>query len=310
MVLENFLIFLVGSFVLVKSASYAVRSIINIANYFRFSEFFVTFFVAGLISIVPEFLIGINSALAGSPAVGLGTLIGSNVADLTIVIGIVALVGKKINVERRVIKNTKYFFIATSMPILLMLDGVLSRDDGIFLVLIFLFYIYNLFHREKIFSKRKAKGRTLYRNIGVFALSMVLLFVSSHYIVESAVELSNLLMVPSIIIGIFLVAIGTTLPELTFSLRAVLAKHKEIALGDIFGNVAIDSTLSIGVLAIIYPITTNFNVFATSALFMVFAALLISTLLNDNGRITRNESYALFFLYAMFVIIELKSVIG
>lgn len=309
MLLENLAVFLLGSLVLVKSGSYAVKSVSEIAKHFRFSEFFIAFVLAGFISILPELFIGVNSALIGEPAVGLGTIIGSNIADMTIVIGLIALVGKQINVDKTIRKNNIYFIAVTSLPVLLMLDGELSRDDGLILVLAFFFYMSRLFRKEKIFVKKKKDDyKVLTKDVFLFSLAMIALFISAHFIVEAAVQISLELLVPSIIIGLFLVSFGTTLPELTFSLRAVLARHKEIALGDVLGNVAIDSTFSIGVVALLGAVSTSFIVFATSMLFMVFSALLVITLLQNHKKITWEESFLLFFLYAMFVIIELKGV--
>ena len=309
MLLESLAVFLLASMVLVKSASFAVKSVSDIAGHFRFSDFFIAFVLAGFISTMPELFIGVNSALIGQPDVGLGTIIGSNIADMTIVVGLIALVGRQIKADAMIRKNNFYFLAVTSLPVLLMLDGGLSRDDGLILVLAFFFYMSRLFNKEKIFAKKKRDDyKRLLRNIGIFALSMAVLFVSAHFIVEAAVNISLELLIPSIIVGLFLVSFGTTLPELTFSLRAVLAKHKEIALGDIMGNVAIDSTFSIGIVALLGPVSTGFTVFATSMLFMVFSALLVITLLQNHAKITWEESFLLFFLYAMFVIIELKGV--
>src|SRR3990172_6627790 len=153
MLLESLAVFLLGSLVLIKSASYAVKSVSNIAVYFRFTEFFISFVIAGFISTMPEFFIGVNSALRGVPEIGLGTLFGSNIADLTLVIGAMALVGRQIKIDSAIVKNNLHFLVVTSLPVLLMLDGRLSKDDGLFLVLAFLFYISKLFEKEKMFRK-------------------------------------------------------------------------------------------------------------------------------------------------------------
>lgn len=309
MVLESFAIFIVSSLVLVKAASYAVRSILRIAHHLKFSEFFAAFVVGGFIAIMPEFFIGINSALEGRPEIGLGTLIGSNVADLTIVIGIIALVGHKININRKISKNNLRFLFVTSLPIVFMLDGFITNYEGFILILAFLIYNFSIIKNEKIFRNKDGKdGKMLAKNFAIFAVSMVALFISSHFIVDSAINISTALFVPTIIIGLFLVAIGTTLPELTFSLKAVHAKHKEVALGDILGNVAADSTFSIGVISIISPIAADFSIFVTATIFMIFSAILVVTFLQANRRITWNESFALFFAYFLFVIIELKEI--
>lgn len=306
MVIENILIFLAASIVLVKSASYAVRSIAKIADHIRFSQFFAAFVLAGFVSIFPELFIGINAALIGIPAVGVGTIIGSNVADMTLLVGIIALVGRKINVGKKTISNNAYFVIITALPILLMIDGNLTRDDGLVLILAFLFYLSTIIKKEKIFSgKKKRNKKAIGKHTVIFLISMLLLFLSAHYMLESGINIAKEFSLPVILVGLLVIALGTTLPEFTFSLRAVLAKHKEIALGDLLGNVAIDSTFTIGVVALISPVVNNFSPIIVSALFMILGALVVTTLMRAGKKITWQESFLLVFIYAMFIIIEI-----
>jgi len=313
MVLESIAIFIIASLVLVKSASYAVRSISSLARYLHFSAFFAAFVLAGFISTFPELFIGINAALLGEPLVGVGTIIGTNIADLTIALGIIVLVGRKISVDKVTMRNNLYFVVVTSLPVLLMIDGALTTDDGILLVVVSLLYIWSILRREKIFGKdTKKNGRAIGVSLATFVLASVLLFVSAHYMVESGVALAGIFGVPLVLVGLIVLALGSILPELTFSLRAVLAKHKEIALGDLLGNVAIDSTFSIGIVALIAPIRSELAILAVSALFMILAALVVGTLLVAGRRLTWQESFLLFYLYAMFLIVELlmRGIVG
>lgn len=308
MVIEAALIFLAASVALVKSASYAVRSVAKVATTMRMSQFFVAFVLAGLVSILPELFIGINAALIGAPVVGLATIIGSNVADMTLLVAIIALVGRKLSVDKKTISNNVYFVLVTALPIILMVDGNLTRDDGLVLILVYIFYLSTILRKERFFSRRPGKTgshRNVAKNLIIFAASMVVLFASAHYMVESGIQLAEEFAVPAVLVGLLVIALGTTLPEFTFSLRAVLAKHKEIALGDLLGNVAIDSTFTIGVVAIISPITNNFSLIISSALFMILGALVVATLLYAGRKITWQESFLLLFIYVMFIAVEL-----
>src|SRR3989344_2986595 len=313
MVLESIAIFIIASLVLVKPASYAVRSISSLARYLLFSAFFAAFVLAGFISTFPELFIGINAALLGEPLVGVGTIIGTNIADLTIALGIIVLVGRKISVDKVTMRNNLYFVVVTSLPVLLMIDGALTTDDGILLVVVSLLYIWSILRREKIFGKdTKKNGRAIGVSLATFVLASVLLFVSAHYMVESGVALAGIFGVPLVLVGLIFLALGSILPELTFSLRAVLAKHKEIALGALLGNVAIDSTFSIGIVALIAPIRSELAILAVRALFMILAALVVGTLLVAGRRLTWQEAFLLFYLYAMFLIVELlmRGIVG
>lgn len=313
MLLLAALIFLGASIALVKSASYAVRSISSLAEELHFSHFFIAFIIAGLVSTLPEIFIGINSALTGNPSLGLGTVIGSNVADLTLVLGIVLLVGRKINVDRKTISNSIYFVAVTALPIILMLDNTLSRDDGLLLIIVFVLYLWSMVKREKVFSAKNVRNkRHIAKYLAVFAVSAIVLYFSAHYMVESGIAIATEFSMPLLLIGLLVVALGTTLPELSFSIRAALGKHKEVALGDLMGNVAIDSTLSIGIIALISPITNNFVFVISGALFMILSALVVVTLIQTGRKVTWRESFLLIFIYIMFIALEilLKGVAG
>ena len=270
----------------------------------RISDFFIAFAIAGLISVTPELFIGIDSAFAGTPEIGIGTLIGSNIADLTIVIGVIVLVGSKIKADKSILKNNLAFLILTGMPAVFMLDGYLSRDDGLILITIFLIYMGSALRQERIRGKGPINKKSVAKDILIFAVSMALLFAAAHLMVSSAVEIAGAVYLPPVVIALFLVSVGTTLPELTFSLRAVMAKHKEIAFGDILGNVAIDSTLSIGIVALISPVETG-TAFTLSMFFMIFSALVISGMLGRQKMINWKEGLLLFGIYAVFAFIEL-----
>ena len=304
MIIESLALFLGASLLLVKSASYAVRSISSMGKSLRISDFFIAFAIAGLISVTPELFIGIDSAFAGTPEIGIGTLIGSNIADLTIVIGVIVLVGRKIKADKSILKNNLAFLILTGMPAVFMLDGYLSRDDGLILITIFLIYMGSALRQERIRGKGPINKKSVAKDILIFAVSMALLFAAAHLMVSSAVEIAGAVYLPPVVIALFLVSVGTTLPELTFSLRAVMAKHKEIAFGDILGNVAIDSTLSIGIVALISPVETG-TAFTLSMFFMIFSALVISGMLGRQKMINWKEGLLLFGIYAVFAFIEL-----
>ncbi len=305
MVLADLAIFFAASIILVKSASIAVRSVSGLGIRLKMSPFFISFVLAGLVAILPELFIGINSSLSGVPSMGIGTIIGSNIADMTIVIGIVALAGRKIKVDKKTISNNAYFVIITILPIILMSDGALTRDDGLILIFAFLYYFSTIIRKEKLHIGKAKRDKLFWKHILMFAASMIVLFASAHFMVDTGKAIAFDYRLPEALIGLLLLAIGTTLPELTFSVKAALARHKEIALGDIMGNVAIDSTLSIGVIAIISPVSNNFLLMVSSSLFMILGALVVVTLMQAGREITWQESFLLFYMYAMFLAIEI-----
>jgi len=266
---------------------------------------------------IPELFVGITAALAKNSALALGTVIGSNIVDLTIVIGIAVILARGIKIEsKKIQRDALYMVFIAALPIGLMLLGnKLSRLDGIILVCAFLFYMYHLIKERKGFKREveeRIKHWEIVLNVVIFILSLVLLFLSAKFVVDYATKISLELLLPPILVGLFIIAIGTSLPELVFNIQAVMKKHPEMALGDTIGSVVINSTLVLGVTAVIYPITADFLLFFSSAFLMLIIAFIFATFVESGKRLYLKEGIALLLLYSFFIIIEfyIKSIGG
>ena len=141
-------------------------------------------------------------------------------------------------------------------------------------------------------------------SVVIFILSLILLFLSAGHVVDYATKLAFELFLPSLFVGLFLISIGTTLPELTFNIQAVMKKHPEMALGDSIGSVVVNSTLVLGVTSIIYPITTDFLLFFSSAFLMLIVAFIFAIFVEIGKKLYLKEGIALILLYSFFIIIE------
>ena len=309
MLLISLVLFLISCLVLVVSGGYLVKLLIRISSYLKLSEFVVAFIIMAFSTSIPELFVGINSAVSGNPALSLGNVIGSNIADLTLVIGIAALLGRGIKVKNPFIKKDSLFmFLIALAPIALMIfDHTLSRIDGAILILIFIIYILYLVKERREFKKEfNENGKKHFViNIVLFVFCLSILFFSAHFVVRYATQLAIELTLPSILIGLFFVAIGTSLPELVFETRAVLAKKGDLAVGDAMGSVVCNSTLILGVTAIISPITNSFILFLTSAIFMAIVIFLFMIFIRSKKGLSIIESVTLIILYILFILFEL-----
>ena len=302
-------ILILSCVVLVLSGSWLVKSLLKIAYFLRISEFAIGFIIMAFSTSIPELFVGITAALAKNSALALGTVIGANIIDLTIVMGISIILARGIKIQsKKIQKDALYMVFIAALPIVLMLAGNgLSRVDGVILIGVFLFYMYHLIRERKEFKKEVEERIThldIVLNVIIFILSLVLLFLSADFVVDYATKISMELFLPPILVGLFLVSIGTTLPELTFDIQAVMKKHPEMALGDIIGSVVINSTLVLGVVAVIYPITANFLLFFSSAFFMLIIAFVFATFAESGRNLSLKEGIALILLYSFFIIVE------
>ncbi len=303
-VLTDLIFFSIFIFVLSKSSVYVVRSITNISSFLKLTEFTSGFIILALATTLPELFVGINSAINHTPTISLGNVIGSNIANISLVLGIVILVGHGIKIKSKAIgKDSIYMLIIAFLPILLMSDGLLSRTDGAILILIFIFYIYKILKEKRRFGKKlnKVTGYEVFNNIVLFITSIIMLLVASNFIVKFAVNIANDLNVSSMLIALLLVAVGTSIPELTLGIRSVLSGHRGLTIGNLIGAVATNSTLVLGITALIMPIVTEPKLFFVSSFFVLAACILFVAFIYTNNKLTIKEGLLLLLFYGIFI---------
>jgi cation:H+ antiporter len=307
MLVLNLLFFIVSCFVLVQSSGLVIKALSKISTYFRVNEFAVGFIVVAVSTSLPELFVGVTSAFTGNTDLALGNVIGANILNLTLVIGIAVLLSKGIRIRSSVIKKDFIYMIAIIfLPLLLMWDQKLSRFDGIVLIIVFIFYIWQMVRQEHRFKKNFdfVEKRELRKHILYAIIGLVILLASANYVVLFAGKLSTDMGLPQLLIGLIILSLGTSLPELIIDAKAVLAKHQEIAVGDTIGSVVTNSTLVLGVTALIHPIQTDFFFFFTSALFLVIISFIFLTFAESEKGINWKEGLSLIMLYVFFIIIQ------
>lgn len=307
--LVDFSLFFIFIMLLVISGAYFVKSMIRIATFLKISEFVIGFILMAFATSVPELFVGISAALSKNTAIIMGTVIGSNIANLTIVIGIPILLAKGIKITSKKTNIDVFLMICfTALPLILMLLGNgLSWIDGIILITAFFAYASKIYKERKAFKKElenRISRIEIVTQVFIFIFSIILLYISSSKVVEYASSLALDLAAPPIIIGIFLVAIGTSLPELVAGTYSVIKKHSELTIGNIIGSVIMNSSLVLGVTALIHPITSDMVLFMTSGLFMVIIAFVFATFVESEEKLDWKEGLSLIMLYIFFIIIQ------
>lgn len=308
--IENLFIFIVSIFFIVKGATMSTKYAFQIADAFKLSKYVVGFIIVAIISIIPETFVAVNSAIEGVPALGLGTLFGSNIADLTLVfVIIIFFIGRGIKVESKILKNNVVYPFFLLIPIVLGLDGNYSRIEGLGLIVAGIIFYYLAFKNgsEKHVTHHIAKDKHIPHHINILMLlfSMAILLIGSHFVVTSAVNISNYLGISSVIIGMIIVGLGTTIPELSFCLSAVRRNNDSLAFGDVLGTVLADATIVVGILALISPFSFPVKIIYVTGMFMVVAAFILFYFMRSGRLLSKRESYFLFFFWCMFVIIEI-----
>lgn len=284
----------------------ATRNATKLAQSFRLSEYTIGFIVVAVISILPETFVAINSGLSGVPEFGLGTLFGSNIADLTLIFAILVFVsGRSIKVESQILrKNVVYPFILL-VPIVLGWNGSFTRLEGLALMIAGGAFYY-LALRDGVSTDTPRGGRDgRVKHLVLVILSMALLLVGSHFTVDSAVTLAGALGVSPILIGMFVVGLGTTIPELFFAIEAAKERDDALAVGDILGTVLADATIVVGLLAFITPFHFPPRIIYITGIFMVAASFVLFNLMRSGRALSKDDARALFFFWVLFVLVEI-----
>jgi cation:H+ antiporter len=312
-VAEKIFILLVLLAVLGKSAAWAIRSSVGLSRIAGLSEFVISVVVITLISILPETIIAILAAAEGSPALGLGTIIGSNVTDLTLVFGMVALFASHaIGAEPTFIKEDYIFLGFLLLPLVLGFTGVFSRLDGVILIAagIAFFFIMARSKRRRGITRHvhddghRHTAMSAFKDFFVLAFSLTLMGASAYYAVQYADRVARIAGLGPALIGLLIVAPGTCLPELVFAIRAVRRRHSTLAFGDILGTVVIDATLVLGVVAFISPFVFNPRIIIVTGIFMLAAGMLFFSLIRSGRQLTHKEGLSLLAFYAFFIMVE------
>lgn len=302
------LIIIIASVVLVKGTHWVIKSLHYIAQYLHVPEFVVAFILAGLATSFPEFFVGIAAALNKTPILSLSNVFGSNIANLTLILGLTVILIKGLGTESRIInQNIIYTSLLIVYPILLASDGLVSRVDGAGLLVLFILYNAVLFFQSRDFTKTFAGARRkdLIKNILLFTGSIVLLLISSDIIVRASSYLAIEFNISLFLIGLFLIAIGTSLPELIFGIRAAAEKQRGMILGNILGSLTTNFTAVLGVTAIISPIIIgNLRLLMSSAVYLLIAYIVFIFFAKSKDRISWQEGFVLLFLYVSFVIVH------
>ncbi|MFA7708251.1 MAG: sodium:calcium antiporter [Candidatus Pacearchaeota archaeon] len=307
MVIINLILLLICLFVLLKSADYATKYSSEAAKHCHISEFLISFFVVAFVVILPETTISFISAIQGHSELALGTLIGSNVADLTLIFGIIALFSfKGVKVKSKILKNTFFYLILLFLPLLLGIDGSFTRIDGAILLCAGILFFIKLYHdgkslHKKTFHKNK---ESLFKVLILLILSLVILVITAYFTVKFGINFANEIHVPLILVGLTVIGVGSCLPELIFSIKAVRKNHNELALGDILGSVILDATVILGIVILISPFSVPALTEHITAFSMFFATFFVVLFMRTDHLLSKHEGIMLILAYILFLIVE------
>jgi cation:H+ antiporter len=312
-------IFIVSCFILSWLSKSLIQTLVDIAKYLKWREFMIGFFVMSLATSLPNLFVDINAVFHNLPHLAFGDVIGGNLVDLTIVMGLAVLLGKKsLQTESNMVQSSAIFTgVIAVLPLLLISDGNLNRIDGVILLLTFLVYTFWIFSKQerfkKVYDAGKKRKKTVVldfkhfvKNIFKLIVLLGLLLASSFVIIDSAQFFSSSLGASLSIVGILIIGLGNSFPELYFAIISSRRGEGWMILGNLMGSVIVCSTLVLGIIALISPFEINdFSPFLIARAFTILAAIFYIYVIRSGKQITKKEGLLLIFVYMFFLITEI-----
>jgi len=304
-----------GIIMLVYSADKFVDGAAATASRFNWPPLLIGMLVIGFGSSMPEMVISALSSMQGNPGLALGNAVGSNITNIALILGVTAIISP-LAVCSSVLRRELPFLIAitTLLGILLYWDGSLDRIDGIILIATFFclmaWSIYAGLKTKKdrlgeVVAQELSQVMELKRAILFTVFGLIFLVISSQILVWGGVEIAQHFGISDLIIGLTIVAVGTSLPELASCIAAVKKNEHELALGNIIGSNMFNTTIVIGIAATIAPSSLENAVLVRD--FPVMAVLAIALFVmgysffrTGKGRINRWEGAALLLCYIAY----------
>ena len=308
---------------MVWSADVFIDGAVVLANKLNVPSFLIGVVILGLGTSAPEMVVSVLAALEGSPELALGNAYGSNIINIALVLGATVLISPIIIRSSIIKRDMPLLLLVTAVAAWQLSDGVLGHTDGLVLIVLLVMILAiqivlslregNHEHEDDP-ALESSEETSAIRGIGTLFLGLLVLILSSRAIVWGAVELATLWGLSELMIGLTIVAVGTSLPELVASLSAARKGEHDMALGNIIGSNIFNTLAVVGLAALIAPITPNAIILSRDILAMglltllLFAMCLFAFTTKRNFGRSSGATLVLFFIGYTFWLIQTVSV--
>jgi cation:H+ antiporter len=249
--------FFVGLVILVAGGELLVRGASSIARAFHLSPLLIGLTIVGFGTSAPELIVSVQAALAGQPGIAIGNVIGSNIGNILLILGISALIAPLIIPGRKLWRDLGFMLAAAAILWVMLIDGQVTRLDGIILLaglVAFLTVAFIAGQGHPPEAGETTSAGASWMPWALTAVGLVLLVIGAGFLVDSATTIARDFGISEAVIGLTIVAVGTSLPELATSVIAAFRKHTEIAVGNIIGSNIFNIFGILGLTAVIAPI--------------------------------------------------------
>lgn len=310
----NILLIIVGFVLLIKGADFLVGGSSKIAKKFHIPEIIIGLTIVSIGTSMPELFVSITSAVEGYSDMALGNVIGSNICNLLLILGLSAVIRPVLfQRETRVIEIPLCLIFTIIFWFMCFTNNMISRFEAVILLVLFLgFILYTIFmglegnknkdEKTALESKKEQSKFFIPKNIILIVVGIIALKYGGDFVVDNSVEIAKIFNVSDAIISLTILAIGTSLPELVTSVTAALKGNSDIAIGNIIGSNIFNMLMIIGVSAVIKPITYN-PIYNIQLLIFTISVILLALfpIIPPKNKMGRNSGLLYLLMYAVYM---------
>ncbi|MFO7897051.1 MAG: sodium:calcium antiporter [Candidatus Cloacimonadales bacterium] len=296
---------IIGFVMLVKGADFLVDGASSLAKKFGISELAIGLTIIAFGTSAPELIVNIFASTGGHHGITFGNILGSNIFNILVVLGVSGLIAPLVIKKNTIIKEMPFLIFATLATFALAWWGnVLSRWDGIILILLLLSFFYYIIGILKVnpVQDEDIKIFSTGQTILMMVVGIIGLFFGGKLVVDNSVKIAEMLNVSEKMIGLTIVALGTSLPELVTSIVAVRKGRFDLAIGNVIGSNLFNLLLVLGVTALIHPVAYDLSLNADFTILLTITIILfLSMLTGVKNRISKLEAGIFLAIYGGFI---------
>jgi len=311
----DYLLFLPGFYLLIKGADILVEGASSLAKRLKVSDLVIGLTIVAFGTSAPELAVNISASYKGQTGIAISNVLGSNIANILLILGVSSII-RNVTVKENTVWKEIPFSLLAAIIVFLQANDVffgagtknqISRNDGLEMLaffIIFLYYIFSIAKEENIFEDEIPKLQlSLGKSIIYIIIGLILLPLGSDWVVNGAVRVAKFFGISEAYIGLTIVAIGTSLPEMATSIVAAYKKNSDISIGNVVGSNIFNVFLILGISSVIRPLefSTKNNV---DVVMTVLATLILifSLFVGKKHEVERSQGILFLLIYIIYLI--------
>jgi len=305
----NLALIFLGFFLLVIGGEFIVRASVALSLRFNISKFVIGMTVVSFATSLPELIVSINAALNNSPSVAINNVVGSNIANIGLVLALIALLSN-ISVNEKSFRRdwSWMFFLSIMLWLFIITDNELNGYEGFLLIIFLVSFLYNVLKKSDSIEllndiDDKLKLTSNFKILTWLFISSLTLYFGAEFLVDGAVKFANQINISEAVISVSIVAIGTSIPELAASLVAIAKNEKGISVGNLIGSNIFNIGSVLGITAIIKDIPIAEEIIQRDIIWMMVFTMLIMVLavFPEKNKISKYKGLIMLLGYFVFI---------